>query len=70
MKSLANCEIPTFRISKCFQRSKQKIPFDFSLELRRLEIKKTFAHEKKVLIKIIMALKGHGNETNFLGFLH
>ncbi len=30
----------TFRISKCFQRIKQKIPFDFSLELRGLKIKK------------------------------
>ncbi len=49
----------TFRISKCFQRSKLKMPFDFSLELRRLEIEKTFAHEKKVLSKIVMKLKGH-----------
>jgi hypothetical protein len=28
----------TFRISKCFQRSKQKLHIDFSLELSRLKI--------------------------------
>ncbi len=29
----------TFKISKCFQRSKQKLQLDFSLELSRLKIK-------------------------------
>jgi hypothetical protein len=28
----------TFRISMCFQRSKQKLHIDFSLELNRLKI--------------------------------
>jgi hypothetical protein len=35
----------TFRIS--FQRSKQKLHIDFSLELSRLKIWKLFAHVKK-----------------------
>jgi hypothetical protein len=39
----------TFRISKYFQRSKQKLHIDFSLELSRLKISKPFAHVKKAL---------------------
>jgi hypothetical protein len=36
----------TFRISKCFQRSKQKLHTDFSLKLRTKQAKnlKPFAH--------------------------
>jgi hypothetical protein len=40
----------TFIICKCFQRSKQKLQIDSSLELSRLTILKPFAHVKKVLI--------------------
>ncbi len=47
----------TFRISKCFQRSKQKLHIDFSLELSRLKILKPFAHVKKVLILFLRPLK-------------
>jgi hypothetical protein len=39
-----------FRISKCFQRSKQKLHISFSLELDRLKILKPLAQEQKVLI--------------------
>jgi hypothetical protein len=40
-----------FRITKCFQRRKQKLHIDFSHELGMLKIiKKTFAHVQKVLI--------------------
>jgi hypothetical protein len=41
----------TFRISKRFQRSKQNLHIDFSLELSRLQILKPFAHVKKVQIE-------------------
>jgi hypothetical protein len=41
-----------FRIDKCFQRSKQKLHINFSLELGRLKIWKPFAHVQKVLIKL------------------
>jgi hypothetical protein len=41
---------PIFRINECFQRSKQKLYINFSLELDRLKILKPFAHVPKVLI--------------------
>jgi hypothetical protein len=39
-----------FRISKCFQRSKQEIHINFSLVEERLRISNPFAHVQKVLI--------------------
>jgi hypothetical protein len=38
----------TFRISKCFQRSKQKRHINVSIELGRPKIYKPFAHVQKV----------------------
>jgi hypothetical protein len=39
-----------FRINKCFQRSKQKLHINFSLELGRLKIQNPLAHVQTVLI--------------------
>jgi hypothetical protein len=39
-----------FRISKCFQRSKQELLSNFSLLEERLKISNPFAHVQKVLI--------------------
>jgi hypothetical protein len=36
-----------FRISECFQRSKQQLHINFSIELDRLKLKKKRAHEHK-----------------------
>jgi hypothetical protein len=39
-----------FRISKCFQRSKQELHINFSLVEERLKISNPFAHVQEVLI--------------------